>query len=229
MPKKRMYKRRKRVSNKLSARVSKLESMLSKTVENKVSDINSGGTPIGFSTTPYTQLAFARGLSTGADANERVGNKMTLMSQSWNITIRAPSGALDEQQNQVRLLLVENVGFTGTTDLALTDVLQFGDFPTYGTQVFISPYRTNANDSTKRYKILFDKVMSFSKTDKGYRFLRYKKRYGTKKSPGKVLTFDSPVDAFPNNHRVVLFAISDSSVTAHPDITWNCRNIYKDA
>lgn len=229
MPNGKRIVRRRKTTSKLAEKVSKLESMLSKTIENKVSDFNNGSNPIQFSTTPYSVLAFARGLSTGSDGDERVGNKMTLMSQSWRMTVRAPAGTLDEQQNQVRVLLVENVGFTGDTDLQLTDVLQYGNFVQYGSQVFISPYKTNATDSTKRYRILMDKVMTFSKTDKGYRHIRYKKRYGTKKNPGKILTFDNAVEQFPNNHRVVLFAISDSANANHPDIAWNCRNIYKDA
>jgi hypothetical protein len=215
-------------------RIQKLEKQvrtLTKTSENKIVDYNipSMPNPQAISTGGLTYLAFARNLQTGSDGDQRIGNKITLMSQTWKGSIRAPFGALDEQQNQVRLLLVENVGYTGLSDLLLTDVLQYGDFTLNGTVVFSSPYRTNATDSTKRYKVHMDKVITLNKTDKGYYHFKKRIAWGSKKSPGKVLTFDSPLDAFPNNHRMVLFCISDSAAANHPDLTWTCRNVYKDS
>jgi len=208
--------------------------MLQKTVENKVIDYtsqdnNSGSTvPDPISTTGNTYLAFLRNAQAGTDGDQRIGNKITLMSQTLRGTIRAPSGTLDEQQNHVRLLIVENIGWTGLSDLALDDVLQFGSFALHGSQVFMSPYKTNAAEN-KRYKVHYDRTFSMNKTDKGY--FDFKKRivYGTKANRGKVVTFAGPLESLPNNHRLVMFVISDSGVTNHPDITWNCRSIYKDS
>lgn len=234
MPYKKMYIKKKnsqdRVQNKRLKKLEKQVRTLNVTNENKVKDFNTGNNPQPVSTIPYRNLAFARDLSTGTDGDNRIGNKITLMSQTIRGTLRAPASALStEQQNQIRLLIVENVGYTGTTDLELADVLQYGVFNNYGEQVFSSPYRTNAADSTKRYKVHYDRVFSVNQTERGY--IQFSKRitYGSKKMKGKVLTFNGPLDIYPNNHRLVLFAISDSSVANHPDISFNCRTIYKDA
>lgn len=224
-----MAPRRKKMSKQLSTRVRSLEALVGKTIENKVNDFqNHPSVPQAISTAGLTYLAFARNLQTGSDGDQRVGNKTTLMSQTFRGIIRAPAGIADESQNQVRMLIVENLGFTGVTDLALTDVLQYGSFSAHGEQVFCSPYKTNA-DTTKRYKVHMDKNITLNKTDKGYYHFKKRIAYGTKSSPGKVLTFAGPSESFPNNHRLVLFVVSDSGVAAHPDIIFNVRNIYKDA
>lgn len=219
-----------KVSSKIASRVQALESMLNKTMENKVQNFYNvpAGTPQPCSTTGLTYLAFARNLTTGDEGDQRIGNKVTLMSQTFNGVIRAPTGVTDENQNQVRLLIVENVGFTGATDLSLEDVLEKGNFAVDGAHVFISPYKTNAS-ITKRYKVHMDRVITLNKTDKGYYHFKKRISYGTKSNPGKVLTFASPLDQFPNNHRLCLFCISDSAVASHPDLLFSVRNKYKDA
>lgn len=220
---------KRRTNSALSSRVKTLENLVGKTMENKVNDfLNHPTTPQAITTSGLTYLAFARNLQTGDEGDQRIGNKMTLMSQTFRGCIRAPAGTLDEQQNQVRLLIVENVGFTGAVDLALTDVLQYGDFGLDGAQVFVSPYKTNANES-KRYRVHLDKTITLNKTDKGYYHFKKRISYGSKTNPGKELTFAGPLESFPNNHRLVMFVISDSGVSGHPDIMFNVRNIYKDS
>jgi hypothetical protein len=219
---------KRRMSSKLAGRVKALESMVNKTMENKVVDYDNGSSPTAISTTGLTFLAFARNLQTGDEGDQRVGNKITLMSQTFRGLIRAPSGVTDEAQNQVRILIVENLGYTGLSDLSLEDVLQKGLFSVDGTQVFVSPYKTNAAES-KRYRVHYDKVVTLNKTDKGYFHFKKRISYGTKNNRGKVLSFATSTSSFPNNHRLVMFVISDSSIANHPDITWNVRNIYKDA
>lgn len=234
MPYKKMYIKKKnstdRVQNKRIKKLEKQVRTLNVTNENKVKDFNTGSVPLPVSTTPYRQLAFARDLATGPDGDNRIGNKVTLMSQTIRGILRAPASALTtEQQNQIRVIVVENIGYTGVTDLDLADVLQYGSFGSYGEQVFNSPYKTNAADSTKRYKVHFDRVFTVNQTEKGYVHFSKRISYGNKRMKGKVLTFNSPLDPYPNNHRLVLFAISDSSVANHPDISFNVRTIYKDA
>lgn len=220
--------RTRKPSSKLAGRVRKLETMVGKTMENKVVDYTSGSTPTGISTSGLTYLAFARNLQTGDEGDQRIGNKITLMSQTFRGVIRAPSGVADEQQNQVRLLIVENLGYTGLSDLALNDVLQDGTFAIAGEQVFISPYKTNAAEN-KRYRVHYDKVIKLNKTDKGYFHFKKRISFGTKNNRGKVLSFAGPLESFPNNHRMCMFVISDSAIANHPDIAWNVRNIYKDS
>lgn len=218
--------RRKQMSKAISKRVRTLETLVGKTIENKVQNYrNHNTTPQPISTAGYSQLAFARDLQTDVEGDARIGNKVTLMSQTFRGCIRAPSGVTDESQNQVRLLIVENVGFTSVTDLALTDVLEYGNFGIWGAQVFVSPYKTNV-PATKRYRVHLDRVIHLNKTDKGYYHFKKRISYG---KDGKVLDFSGPMEGFPNNHRLCLFAISDSGVTNHPDIIFNVRNIYKDA
>lgn len=220
--------RNRKMSTKLAGRVRKLETMVGKTLENKVKDIDNGSIPDAVSTSGYVFRAFLKDISGGADNDDRVGDKITLMSQTFRGVIRAPSGIADEQQNQVRLLIVENIGWSGLTDLDLTDVLQKGNFALQGEQVFISPYKTAANEN-KRYRVHYDKVIKLNKTDKGYFHFKKRIAYGTKNNRGKVVTFSGPLSVYPNNHRMCLFCISDSGVTNHPDIAWQVRNIYKDA
>lgn len=229
MPNGKGYRRRKKVSSRLASRVKSLETMVGKTIENKVTDyVNHPSTPEQILPAGLTYLAFARNLQTDTEGDARIGNKTTLMSQTFRGVIRAPAGIADEQQNQVRLLIVENLGFTGATDLQITDVLQYGDLTLDGAQRFVSPYKTNANESM-RYKVHMDRVITFDKTNKGYYHFKKRIAYGTKTNKGKVLTFAGPLESFPNNHRLVLFVISDSGVSNHPDIMFNVRNIYKDA
>jgi hypothetical protein len=229
MPKRqKMKKARKSVSNNLAGRVSKLENMLNKTLENKISDFRpTGFAPVNVTSLGLTYLAFARNFLSGPDSDERVGNKVTLMSLTFRGELRAPASG-NEQHNQIRLIICENIGFTGATDLALSDVLEYSDFSTYGTQVFVSPYKTKV-EATKRYRIIMDNIITLNQTTKGYYHFKKKVSYGTKNNRGKVLTFESPTDPFPNNHRLVMFAISDSTSAGHPDLTLNVRNVYKDA
>lgn len=215
-------------SSKMNARITRLENQLKKTIEIKVNDFRpTGFAPVNIDTTGLTYLAFARNLSQGEDSDERVGNKICLLSQTFKGMVRSPAGPLDEQQNNVRLILVENIGYTGVTDLALEDVLEYADFGLYGTQVLVSPYKLKV-PTTKKYRVLMDKVITMNKTDNGNYHFTKKITYGTKNNKGKILSFESATDTFPNNHRLVFFAISDSSAANHPDLTLNVRNRYKD-
>jgi len=223
-----MGKGKRKISKALSSRVAKLENMVNKTMENKVVDYDNGSTPTAVSTTGVTFLAFARNMQTGDEGDQRIGNKVTLMSQTFRGLIRAPSGVTDEAQNSVRLLIVENLGYTGLSDLSIEDVLQKGVFSVDGTQVFVSPYKTNAAEN-KRYRVHYDRVITLNKTDKGYYYFKKRISYGTKNNPGKVLSFATSTSSFPNNHRLCMFCVSDSSLANHPDLTWNVRNIFKDS
>lgn len=224
-------KRRRKIkrSSKMNSRITKLENQLKKTIEVKINDFRpTGFAPVNVTDAGLTYLAFARNLSQGEDSDQRVGNKICLLSQTFRGMVRSPAGPLDEQQNNVRILLVENVGYTGVTDLQLTDVLEYGDFGLYGTQVLVSPYKLKV-PTTKKYRVLMDKVITMNKTDNGNYHFSKKITYGTKNDRGKILTFGDATDTFPNNHRLVFFAISDSNAANHPDLTLNVRNRYKDA
>lgn len=217
-------------SSNLTKRLNKLEKFVNQTVENKVMDqVIDNHTPQNVDTAGYRTLAFFRPDGSGTQDDERIGNKVTLLSQTWRMEILAPaSGVTTENFSRVRLLIVENVDFTGASDLDLTDVLEYGSWALYGRSIFTSPYKTKGSNN-KRYRVHFDKVIDLNQYDKGYKQFTYRKGYGNKNQRGKILEFSGPLATIPDNHRMVLFAISDSAVANHPQIMWNCRSIYKDA
>lgn len=213
----------------VNKRVRALEKLVNKTMENKVLDLKSG---TSFEDVPYTGYSasqFIRNLATGDSQGGRIGNDITLMSQTIRAQIRAPFGTGAEQLSRVRVLVVESLDYQGSgNDLTLNDVLEYGEWATSAFQIFISPYKSSAN-TNKRYKVHYDKVFDLNLTDKGYVNVKKRIAFGNKKNKGKVVSFASAIDTTPNNHRMFLFAVSDSGTTPHPQIVWNSRAIYKDA
>lgn len=222
--------KRKRTSKAMANRISKLESLVGKTLENKVRDHTNGSLYTNIDTNGMRELAFFRNVLSGTEINDRIGDKVTLMSQTFRIQIQGPTlgNPASEQQNMIRLLIVENVDYTGGTDLQLSDVLEQSSFVAVGRQVFVSPYKSRGGTNA-RYRVHYDKTFSLNQTDGLYKVLKKRIKYGTKTNPGKVLEFGGPAESYPSNHRLVLFAISDSNVIPHPTIAWNCRNVFKDA
>lgn len=222
--------RRRRVRRKptdLVARVKRMENLVGKTIENKYVDYQAttvNGDQI-YAGTPVSKLAFFRMTGTGPDDNERIGDKVTLMSQRWYMSLKKGSAVNDQR---VRLMIVENVGYDSATDLDVPDVLEYGDWATHNRTILTSPYKLGA-DATKRYRIIFDKMYSLT-SDRPYVKVDVTKRYGSKTNPGKVCSYELPLSDFPNNHRINVFAISDYPTgTSPPTITILCRNRYKDA
>jgi len=221
----------------LATRIKRVENLVNKTIENKHVDYQAttvNGDQI-YAASPVSKLAFFRMSGTGAGESERVGDKVTLMSQRFMMNLLKGDNHLNsagtmvvKNDQQVRVLIVENVGYDSSTDLALTDVLEYGSFGTDNNTVFTSPYKIGA-DSTKRYRVLYDKVFHLH-DNRPFVKIDFMKRYGTKTNPGKVLNYELDTADFPNNHRINCFAISDYvSGSYPPTITMLCRNRYKDA
>lgn len=210
----------------LATRIKRVENLVNKTIENKHVDFQAttvNGDQI-YAASPVSKLAFFRQTGVGAGEDQRVGDKVTLMSQRFMMNL-LKGGTGDKQ---VRVLIVENVGYDSTTDLQLTDVLEYGLWSSDSNTVFTSPYKIGA-DSTKRYRVLYDKVFHLH-DNRPFVKIDFMKRYGTKTNPGKVLNFEVDTADFPNNHRINAFAISDYATGTHPPtITMLCRNRYKDA
>lgn len=212
--------------------IAKINQFLKNTIETKITDFrhNASGVPVDVSVTPYRALAFyrnANGQGTGDD--DRIGNKVTLLSQTFNIELLCPAaGQGTEDYNKVRLLIVENTDFDDAYDLELTDVLEYGDWTSNARHVFISPYKKKAPNN-RQYKVHMDKVFTLNLSEKALHQVKFKIDYRTKKKEGKVLKFNTALDTIPANHRMVMFAISDSASANHPQIGWICRNKYKDA
>lgn len=217
---------------KLDERLKALENMVDKTIENKCVDKKShpNGVYTNISTSGYTSLAFFEQPGhQGPDSDERIANNVTLMSQHWrgNITVPGP-GVTTEAGNQVRVLIVEAIDFTSITDLQLVDVLEYGNYAVDGNLVFTSPYKRRGAENL-RYRVCYDKLFRVNTTTKQYGTINYRRSYGSKTNPGKVLEFAGTTQTYPTNHRMVMLAISDSGSLNHPGIVWNCRSIYKDA
>lgn len=218
---------RRRTSRSMTTRIKRVESLIRKTIENKYSDhpaTTLNGNQI-YAASPVTELAFLRMTGTGADNNQRIGDKITLMSQRFMMNLK--KGATPNLDQRVRILIVENLGYDNATDLDVPDVLEYGDWATANQTILTSPYKLGA-DATKRYRVMFDKVYSLT-NDRPYVKIDVTKRYGTKSNPGKVCSYELPVSDFPNNHRINVFAISDYATGSFPPtITILTRSRYKD-
>lgn len=213
----------------MNARLSKLEGLVGKTLENKVVDFT-GTTPAGtdISTSGWFTVAWYRGGGEGADDNQFVGDKITLMSQTFRGQVIIPTiGVANDPNNQVRVLIVENLGFDTATDLDISDVLEFSSYATHGDLVFSSPYKSRGTN-TKLYRVHYDKVHKLSNQGKGAQYSDIRKRIKYGKT-GKVCMFSGSGNTTPNNHRLCVFAISDSAVSDHPKLHLTCRSVYKDA
>lgn len=229
--------KRRRVAPKLASRIKRVESLIRKTIENKHMDWTAtavNGEQI-YAASPVSKLAFLRISSTGPDENERIGDKVTLMSQRFMMNILKGDNHLNtagtmvvKNDQQIRVLIVENLCYDPATDLAATDVLEYGDWTTNQQLVFTSPYKLGAQP-TKRYRVLYDKVFHLHDA-RPFVKIDYTKKYGTKTNPGKVLSYESDSSVFPTNHRLNCFVISDYVTGAYPPVvTIDVRNRYRDS
>lgn len=222
----RKFKKRSMARMGVAARVSRVESIIKKTLEKKYSDYRPtavDGDPIT-NAASLDKAAFFRIADVGAGESKRVGNKVTLLSQRFmmNLVKGGPGDKI------VRILVVNNPNYESSATITKDDVLQFGNWAADEFGVFTSPYQMNV-DASKKYKVLYDKT--FSLTDiRPYVKIDFMKKYGTKTSPGKVCDFEFDTSDFPTNHRVSVFAITDhTSGTNAPRVHILCRNKYIDA
>lgn len=225
----RLKRRRVGKATKALSEVKKLKKVVNKTMERynvtyrqPASTITSGGiNHNGF-------LYVGEGSGDGAEmpALQRKGDSICLLSQRFNANLTV-SGT--DNYNQIRLLLVESVD--GNTALALSDVLEYSSYSLHGALVFVSPKKLNPGDG-KRYKVHFDRTFEMSaiagqgSSGKGTKQFKVSLKYG---KTGKVLKYASSAAVQPMNHRLHLFAISDSSSVTHPDITYSMRSTYRDS
>lgn len=234
------FTKRRRVSPKLSSRIKRVESLIRKTIENKHMDFTAtaaNGEQI-YAASPVSKLAFLRISSTGADENERIGDKVTLMSQRFMLNIKKGHNSLTTHSNspnwlknndqQIRVLIVENLCYDPASDLQTTDVLENGNWATDQQLVFTSPYKLGAHP-TKRYRVLYDRVFHLHNS-RPFVKIDFMKKYGTKNNPGKVLSYESDTSVFPTNHRLNCFVMSDYVTGSYPPlVTIDVRNRYRDS
>lgn len=236
MPAKKFKRRRKvRKDRKQDTKIKALEKFVYKTIETKQIDyhgqfyfgnlglsqrlpihIKQGTGDGGFSTSLSTQLA-------------RVGNDITLMSQDVRMIIARANSA--GSPTLCRILLVESVN--GSQALNFEDVVQYGNYTTYGDLVFTSPYRSGV-EQNKKYKVHMDKVFTLAEGAAGsnpsHKIIR--KRLSTfVGGKNKVVSYDDNFSSEPNNHRLQVLFIADKvpGGASEPRLTMSVRSRYKDA
>jgi len=218
----------KRTDAKQNARISKLENMVLKTLENK--QVNYSNTNLNISSSGVVDNAFLQvrvGPDDGVTAGDtaRIGNSLTLYRQQYrfNFVGLNPLPAND-RWNQIRCIIVEPLD--GNQPLILSDILQFSSYSLYGGLVFTSSYTTKTN-TNRRYKIHMDKSFELNATAKGAtRVLKHDVKWKN----GKVIEFSGPgTEQVPTNHNMSIMFISDSGSLLHPQVSYSVRSTYKDA
>lgn len=211
--KKKKQKKAKTVNGRQNQRIAKLERMVLPAIERKSRDVLASNVAIssgGYNNQPMFQLA------QGDASDERIGDKVTLVSHNVTMTLRKA-----DTTNTLRVIWL----FTpSTTALSIGNVLQYGDYGVYGDMVFSSPYKKTAASAENTYRILFDKVYHFGsddqvQTDK-YQLIPNKK--------GRQVNFQSLGSVMPENYQLQILAISDSAAATHPSINYVCRSYYID-
>lgn len=228
MAKRRMRKSAKAKASQALSQVRQLKKLVNKTIENKQVNYSITSTSIssgGYATRNFLQLAVGAEDGNNYGDSARIGNSITLMSQQFGFNI---IGSSTDTFNQVRLLLVEST--EGSQDIGINDVLRYGNYGTFGDNVFSSPYTTKS-DTNKRYKVHMDKVFVVSGlATKGgcppCKVIRHTIRYGKN---GKVVSYPNAAASLPTNHKINLLMITDSVSATHPSMSYNVRSTFKDA
>lgn len=219
---KKMFKKKSK-DKKQDSRIKSLEKFVYKTIENKQINYTQDLSVTSAGTATYPFLSLRQGVEDGSayPSNARIGNSITLMSQRLDMNIIGEVNTW----NQVRVILAESVD--GNTTLALSDILEYADWPTYNDLVFVSPYTTKTS-TNKRYKIHMDRLVEVHGTGEAgnstaqiHKVIKYGKN-------GKVVKFDDNATE-ATNHKLHLFMISDSAAAGHPSAAYSMRSIYKDA
>lgn len=194
-------------------RLAKLEKLVMPAIEYKSKDqINPDWTVSTTGRANYPMFA----LEQGDNNNERIGDKVTLLSHNISCTLRK-----GDLSNIIRVLWVVT---PSTTAIGVSDVLEYANYTAHSDLVFSSPYKRRASTSETTFRVLFDKVYHFSEeqntiTDR-YQLIPAKN--------GKQVQFNTVGSSMPDNYQLVMMAISDSAAAAHPALNVCCRSRYYD-
>lgn len=211
--KQRRKKQARSTDGKQNQRLKKLESLILPAIERKSRDINAFGA--GISSSAYANQPMFQ-LEEGDGQNQRVGEKVTLMSHNVCMTL-----ASQDSTNSVRVIWIVT---PSTTALGIDDVLEYGNYTTHGDLVFSSPYKTKAATAENTFRVMFDKVYHLKSTE---RLLTDKYKLVPKRN-GKQMSFQSTGSVMPENYQLQILAISDSTAAPHPAISYVCRSKYID-
>jgi hypothetical protein len=211
--KKSKLRKAKTVDGRQNQRIKKLEQTVYPALEKKSRDIVAVSAPIsssGYANQPMCQI------EQGDGANQRSGDKVTLKAHEVSMTLSA-----QDTTNSIRVLWIVT---PSTTALGIDDVLEYGNYTTRGDLVFSSPYLRKPATAENTYKVLFDKVYHF---ESDRRLMTDKYLLDVPKA-GRQLNFNSVGSVMPENYQLQILAISDSTASAHPAISYVCRSKYID-
>lgn len=216
-------KKRQSTAKKALSKVTALSKFVMKTIEKKQIDYQQTVSLGSAGSATYPFLLVTQGTSDGNTypSAARTGNKITLMSQKFDMNFIAASG---DVFNQIRCIIVESVD--GNQTLALSDILTYHNYSLHGDLVFVSPYTTKTA-TNKRYKIHYDKTFELNgdgTANKATKQLHMKVKW----PKGKIINFDDNSSA-PTDHKMHLLMISDSTVAPNPSVIYNCRSVFRDA
>lgn len=211
--KRRKQRKAKTTDGRQNQRLKKLEQLILPAVERKSRDVLASGAAIstsGYANQPMFQL------EQGDGADQRIGDKVTLMNHNVTMTLAKGDGT-----NSIRIIWIYT---PSTTALTISDVLQYGNYTLYGDQVFSSPRKKRAATAENTYNVLFDKVYHLNSDDAlqtdAYQLIPNKN--------GRQVQFQSDGSVMPENYQLQILAISDSAAVAHPTISYVCRSYYVD-
>lgn len=199
---------------KQNQRLKKLEKLVIPAIERKSKDqINPAWTVSSSGRANYPMFA----LEQGDGNNQRVGDKVTLMSHQVSVT-----AAAQDTTNSIRLLFVAT---PSTTPLTISNVLEYASYPSHGDLVFSSPYKKRASTSETTYKVMFDKVYHFE-ADRRLITDKFELRPGG--IHGKQCNFNTDSNDMPENYQLIMMAISDSTAAPDPALNVCVRSKYID-
>lgn len=211
-------KKAKSTDGRQNQRLAKLEQLVLPSIEYKSRDILTVPASVssgGYSNQPMLQI------EQGTGSEQRIGDKVTLMSHNLSMTIARADGVGADSTNVLRILFIAT---PSTTALTINDVLEYGNYQSHGDLVFCSPYKKKAVTAENTYRVLFDKVYNIRsnqrlQTDR-FQLIPNKK--------GMQVQFQSTGSVMPENYQLQVLAISDSTASPHPAISYVCRNRFID-
>lgn len=246
------FKRKKKSSN-MKKRISKLEEQIEpiiKTFEQRQYDYTTpaGGVALSYVTSQMFHMGSLcptlQNNTTGqpaiSEGTVRLGDKITLMSIDIRGELRATIAS--EVDSRVRLLLVRfpewnNQGAATATAQVLQQYPTTTGGPTDPVVAQFSQYKNvvstiNTADLTK-YQVLYDKQFQMqdvnSASTNNQNCWRFKFNIKKRFKRGLVCQYSKALTDTPEINNIVLIALSDSSVTPHPQICFSSRFKYMDA
>ena len=204
---------KKKTDSKQNRRIKKLENLVYPSIEWKSKDQVASAQNIsnaGYANYPLFEIA------QGDTNSTRDGDKVSLRYATLNLAITR-----QDTSNIVRVLVVAT---PSATHAGLTDVLQYPNWSTHDAGVLSSPYKVKATNMEQSYTIMMDKVYTLG-NDISTIVDKVKLKIPKK---GKTLEFAADGSNTPVNYLVSILAISDSTASAHPQLSYQFRYKYID-